>query len=186
MRKVTRAEIVDYQTYNDQRDAIRQEVLEIKRQRRVLVGDCLNFLFETTDTIRYQIQEMMRAEKIVRENDIQHEIDTYNELLGAERELGCTLLIEIDDPALRVQRLRDWLSLPEHLYVKTSDGGKVRPRYDRAQVGEDRLSSVQYLIFRVPSGEPVAVGADHPALTVEEPLTDEQRRALSADLASDG
>lgn len=186
MRKVTRAEIVDYQTYNDQRDAIRQEVLEIKRQRRVLVGDCLNFLFETTETIRYQIQEMMRAEKIVRENDIQHEIATYNELLGAERELGCTLLIEIDDPALRAQRLRDWLSLPDHLYLKTSDGSRLRPRYDRAQVGEDRLSSVQYLIFPVPSGEPVAVGADHPALTLEEPLTEEQRRALSADLAGDG
>lgn len=185
MRKVTRAEIVDYQTYNDQRDAIRREVLEIKRQRRVLVGDCLNFLFETTDTIRYQVQEMMRAEKIVRESDIQHEITTYNELLGAKRELGCTLLIEIDDPALRAGRLREWLTLPEHLYVKTDDGTKFRPRYDRAQVGEDRLSSVQYLIFAVPAGVPVAVGADHPALTVEATLTDEQRRALATDLESD-
>ncbi len=185
MRKVTRAEIVDYQTYNDQREAIRREVLEIKRQRRVLVGDCLNFLFETTDTIRYQVQEMMRAEKIVRENDIQHEITTYNELLGAQRELGCTLLIEIDEQALRSQRLREWLTLPEHLYVKTADGTKHRPRYDRAQVGDDRLSSVQYLIFPVPAGDPVAVGADHPALTVEAELTDEQRRALTADLESD-
>lgn len=185
MRKVTRADIVDYQTYNDQRDAIRREVLEIKRQRRVLVGDCLNFLFETTDTIRYQVQEMMRAEKIVRENDIQHEITTYNELLGAKRELGCTLLIEIDEPALRAQRLREWLSLPDHLYVRTSDGAKCRPRYDRAQVGDDRLSSVQYLVFPVPTGEPVAVGADHPALTVEALLTDEQQRALTGDLESD-
>lgn len=185
MRKVTRAEIVDYQTYNDQRDAIRAQVLEIKRQRRVLVGNCLNFLFETTDTIRYQVQEMMRAEKIVRENDIQHEITTYNELLGGKRELGCTLLIEIDDPTLRAQRLREWLTLPEHLYVKIGDGTKFRPRYDKAQVGDDRLSSVQYLIFPVPTGEPLAVGADHPALAVEAELTDEQRRALAADLESD-
>ena len=88
MRKVTRAEIVDYQTYNDQRDAIRQDVLEIKRQRRVLVGDCLNFLFETTDTIRYQIQEMMLAERMVREADIQHELDTYNELLTTLERTG--------------------------------------------------------------------------------------------------
>lgn len=186
MRKVTRAEIVDYQTYNDQRDAIRQQVLEVKRQRRVIVGDCLNFLFETTETIRYQVQEMMRAEKIVRENDIQHEISTYNELLGNQRELGCTLLIEIDEPATRAQRLKEWLSLPDHLYLKTSDGTKLRPRYDRAQVGDDRLSSVQYLIFPVPTGDPVAVGADHPALTVEALLTDEQRRALTADLGSEG
>jgi hypothetical protein len=186
MRKVTRSEIVDYQTYNDQRDAIRQEVLEIKRLRRIIVGDCLNFLFETTDTIRYQVQEMMRAEKIVREQDIQHELTTYNELLGAKRELGCTLLIEIDEPEVRARRLKEWLSLPDHLYVKTDDGGIFRPKYDRAQVGEDRLSSVQYLIFPVPTGEPVAVGSDHPALDVEARLSDEQRRALLSDLASDG
>ena len=184
MRKVTRADIVDYQTYNDQRDAIRQQMLEIKGQRRIIVGDCLNFLFETTDTIRYQVQEMMRAEKIVREQEIQHEITTYNELLGAERELGCTLLIELDEPELRARRLKEWLSLPEHLYVKTDDGSMFRPRYDRAQVGEDRLSSVQYLIFPVPTGQPVAVGADHPTLSVETRLSDEQRRALISDLAS--
>ena len=184
MRKVTRADIVDYQTYNDQRDAIRQQVLEIKRLRRIIVGDCLNFLFETTDTIRYQVQEMMRAEKIVREQDIQHEITTYNELLGAERELGCTLLIELDEPAVRAQRLKEWLSLPEHLYVKTDDGSIFRPKYDRAQVGDDRLSSVQYLIFAVPTGKPVAVGSDHPTLSVETRLSDEQRSALVLDLTS--
>ena len=184
MRKVTRADIVDYQTYNDQRDAIRQQVLEIKRLRRIIVGDCLNFLFETTETIRYQVQEMMRAEKIVREHDIQHEITTYNELLGAERELGCTLLIEIDEAELRARRLKEWLSLPEHLYVKTDDGGIFRPKYDRAQVGDDRLSSVQYLVFPVPTGQPVAVGADHPALSVETRLSDEQQRALVSDLTS--
>lgn len=182
MRKVTRSEIVDFQTYNDRRDGIRKQVLETKRPRRILVGDCLNFLFENTETVRYQVQEMMRAEKIVREKDIQHEIDTYNELLGGERELGCTLLIEIDDPAERARLLKDWLSLPEHLYLTTNDGTKYRPRYDRAQVGADRLSSVQYLIFPVPKGKPVALGADHPQLSVETELSAEQREALEADL----
>lgn len=185
MRKVTRSEIIDFQTYSDRRDGIRKLVLEIKRPRRVLVGDCLNFLFETTDTIRYQVQEMMRAEKIVREKDIQHEIETYNELLGGARELGCTLLIEIDDPAVRAERLKQWLTLPEHLYVKTDDGEKHRPRYDRAQVGDDRLSSVQYLIFSVPSGIPVALGADHPQLSIEVELNDEQRQALGSDLVAE-
>ncbi len=182
MRKVTRTQILDYQTYNDQRDAFREKVLEIKALRRIFVGDVLNFLFETTDTILYQVQEMMRAERIVREKDIQHELDTYNELLGDERELGCTLLIEIDDPELRQQRLKEWLTLPEHLYVKTKSGAKVRASYDRAQVGADRLSSVQYLKFKIPTGEPVAIGADHPKLTVETLLSDEQRAALVADL----
>ena len=139
MRKVTRSEIVDFQTYNDRRDAIRKQVLEIKRPRRVLVGDCLNFLFENTETIRYQVQEMMRAEKIVREKDIQHELDTYNELLGGTRELGCTLLIEIDDPAVRAERLKEWLSLPEHpqgQFVGTEVALNTWPR--RTLLGEFR------------------------------------------------
>jgi hypothetical protein len=183
MRKVTRAEIVDYQTYNDQREQIRSRIMEIKRPRRILVGDCLNFLFENTETIRYQVQEMMRAERIVRDREIQHELDTYNDLLGEERELGCTLLIEIDEPETRARKLREWLTLPEHLYIRTSDGQLVRASYDRAQVGEDRLSSVQYLKFKIPSGEPLALGADHPSLRAETPLSDEQRAALIEDLA---
>ena len=182
MRKVTRADIVDYQTYNDKRNDVRQHVMELKRPRRVIVGDCLCFLFENTDTVIYQVQEMMRAERIVREQDIQHEIDTYNALLGESRELGCTLLIEIDDPALRQQRLKEWLSLPAHLYILSSEGSKLRPTYDPAQVGAERLSSVQYLKFKVPRGKPIAVGADHPDLSVEATLNEEQCAALSADL----
>jgi len=98
-------------------------------------------LFETTDTIRYQVQEMMRAEKIVREMTFSTRSRPYNQLLGNTRELGCTLFIELDEPVLRAERLKEWLSLPDHLYFKTDDGTKFRPRYDRAQVDEDRLSS---------------------------------------------
>ena len=183
MRKVTRSEIVDYQSYDDKREAYRHRVMELKRPRRVLVGDCLNFLFETTDTMAYQVQEMMRAERIVREKDIQHELDTYNAILGESRELGCTLLIEVDDANLRQQRLKEWLNLPEHLYILTSTGAKVRATHDAAQIGEDRLSSVQYLKFKLPEGEPIAIGADHPTLNVETRLSDEQRAALTLDLA---
>ena len=82
MRPVTRAEIVDYATYEDRRDAFRQEVLAAKEPRRVHVGDVFTLLFENQLTVRYQVQEMMRVERIVREADIQHEIDTYNELHG--------------------------------------------------------------------------------------------------------
>src|SRR5690606_24456634 len=182
MRKVTRAEIVDYQTYNDQREQVRRRVMEVKRPRRILVGDCLNFLFENTETIRYQVEEMMSAERIVRDSDIHHELDTYNDVLGHASELGCTLLIEIDDPETRARRLKEWLTLPEHLYIRTSEGDVVRASYDRTQIGEDRLSSVQYLKFKIPSGEPLAVGVDHPLLAAETLLSDEQRAALVEDL----
>ena len=82
-RKVARSELLDYQTYDDQRDGLRDEIMRIKQPRRIHLGDELTFLFENTETIRYQIQEMMRAERIVKEAAIQHELDTYNGLLGA-------------------------------------------------------------------------------------------------------
>jgi hypothetical protein len=91
MKRVTRQEILDYVTYEEQRDKFRKKIMKIKEPRRINVAGVLSFLFENTDTIRYQIQEMMRVERMVKETDIQHEINTYNELLGDSGELGCTL-----------------------------------------------------------------------------------------------
>jgi hypothetical protein len=182
MRKVQRAEIVDYQTYNDTRDETRQRILEVKRPRRVHVGEHLTFLFENADTVRYQVQEMMRAERLVREADIQHELDTYNALLGDDGELGCCLLVEIDDKDDRDRKLRQWRDLPRHLYAVLEDGTRVPATYEAAQVGDEKISSVQYLKFRVGGAAPVALGCDLPGLTVEARLSDEQRAALAADL----
>jgi len=182
MRKVRRDEMLDLAAYDRSRDEIRPAILEAKRRRRVHVAGVLTFLFENTATIRYQVQEMLRAERITREAEIAHELETYNELLGAKGELGCTLLIEIPDPAERDRRLREWLQLPGHLYMKLADGTRVRPRFDARQVGTDRLSSVQYLKFDVRGA---AVGSDLPQLAVEATLDPEQRDALAADLASD-
>jgi hypothetical protein len=149
------------------------------------VAGVLTFLFENAATMRYQIHEMIRAERITREADVLHELETYNELIGGRGELGCSLLIEIPDPTERDRRLREWLALPGHLYVKLEDGTRVRPSFDPRQVGTDRLSSVQYLKFDVRGKTPVAVGSDLPQLEGETVLDAEQRAALAADLASD-
>jgi hypothetical protein len=184
MRKVQRNEVVDYQTYEETRESFRKQVLSAKVRRRIHVGEYLTLLFENALTIRYQIQEMMRAEKIVRESDILHEIETYNALLGDDGELGCTLMIEIDDPAERAVKLRQWLALPERLYARLQDGRIVRPRFDPAQRGTDRISSVQYLTFPVGDDVPVSVGTDFPGLERETRLTEDQRAALAEDLSS--
>jgi uncharacterized protein DUF3501 len=185
MRKVNRSEVVDFQTYNDRRDTFRQHVLTEKAKRRIHVGEYLTFLFESTDTILYQVQEMMRIEQIVREKDVQHEIDTYNQLLGSRGELGCTLLIEIDDQAARNDKLTAWLNLPAHLYLRLDDGSQARAVWDSAQVGDTRLSSVQYLKFVVGERAPVSIGCDHPELQVETPLSAAQRATLTADAQAD-
>jgi hypothetical protein len=186
MRKVDRSEIVDFATYSDHRDQLRQHILEIKRPRRIHVGEYLTFLFENAETIRYQIQEIMRAERIVRESDIAAELATYNALLGDDGELGCVLLIEIDDKAERERLLRHWFALPRHLYLKCQDGSRVAATFDEAQIGDEKISSVQYLKFTVGKRIPVALGSDHPQLQIEAVLTDEQRAALLQDLHGAG
>jgi hypothetical protein len=175
--------LLDWATYADRRDVLRAQAMSAKEPRRVHAGEHLTFLFENFDTVRYQIQEMLRAEKIVREEDIAHEISTYNELLGEDGELGCTLLIEIEDGSARARKLREWLHLPEHVYVALADGRRVFATFDERQKGVDRVSSVQYLKFATGGETPVAVGSDLPELTAEAKLTAEQRAALSADLA---
>jgi hypothetical protein len=182
---VRRGELVELALYERMRDDVRREVLEAKRLRRVHVGEHVTLLFENHRTVWYQVQEMLRTERITEEASIAHELATYNELLGGPGQLGATLLIEIDDPAVRAVRLREWRALPAHVYAVLPDGTRVRPWFDGRQVGEERLSSVQYLKFDVGGDAPIAVGIDLPGLTVEAALSPEQRVALAADLAAD-
>ena len=184
MKHVQRNELVDYLTWAERRESLRDRILSIKRLRRVHVGENLTLLFENAETIRYQIQEMMRVEHIVRESDIAHELETYNELIGSAGELGCTLLIEIEDPRERDEKLRRWTDLPSRMYARLDDGRRIRPRIDDRQATEGRLSSVQYLKFATQGRVPVAVGSDHPEIAAETALTSEQRAALREDLAT--
>ena len=167
------------------REDVRREVIAAKAPRRVHIGEHVTLLFENRRTVWYQVQEMLRAERITEAAGVAHELATYNELLGGPGELGATLLIEIDDPVVRAVKLREWLGLPHHVYARLEDGTRVRPTFDPRQVGTERVSSVQYLKFPVGGRVPVAIGIDLPAIAADATLTAEQRRALDADLAGD-
>ena len=182
MRKVSREEIRKPAQYAAFREEFRRTVLEQKDKRRVHVGSFLTFLFENHDTVLYQIQEMLRAENTTGEPEIRHEMETYNELLGERGELGCTLLIEIDDPAKRAELLARWKDLPGTLYIETQSGKRVPAEFDPRQVGEGRISSVHYLKFKVGDQVPAKVGCSHPEIVAETPLTPEQAAALCRDL----
>jgi hypothetical protein len=184
LKPVERHEVVDYATYEDRRMEFRRQVMRAKAARRFHLGDHFTFLFENHLTVLYQIQEMIRTERIVRESEILHEIQTYNELLGKDGELGCTLLIEIEDPAVRDRKLREWWRLPESMYLLLEDGTRVPATFDDRQRGDHRLSSVQYVKFDTKGKVPTAIGVDLPGLQIEAPFTDEQREALGADLNS--
>ena len=180
---VKREEIIDYQTYSEKREEIRDEIMKIKASRRVHLGKYLTFLFENHETIKYQIQEITRAERTVRESSIQEEIAVYNSLLGVKGQLGCALLIEISEEEERQPLLTAWLGLQEHFYLVLTDGSRVYAEYDPAQVGEDRLSAVQYLTFSLDS-PPVALGCDFESLNEEIELSKEQMEALAEDLSA--
>lgn len=181
MRKVAREEICSPAEYARQRDALHASALKAKDLRRVHLGSYLTFLFENAETVRYQVQEMLRVEGRSSEADVRHELETYNELIGEEGELGCTLLIEIDDPLQRDAALRKWVDLPRHVYAVMA-GGRVPARYDERQIGRGRLSAVQYLRFGVGKEAPRALGVDLAGFEMETVLAEETRRALEEDL----
>lgn len=184
MRKVERTSILALGDYEKARPALREQVLKAKEIRRIHVGEHLTFLFENFETVHYQVQEMVRTERMVDDSQILHEIETYNELIGEQGELGCTLLIEFDDSAQRSVYLSKWLDLLPTLFIRASDGSMVTPTYDERQVGESRISSVHYLRFRMGDKIPAAVGCSHPDVALETVLSSLQIAALCKDILS--
>ena len=180
---VNRSEIIDYQTYEDHRAEIRREIFETKKHRRIHLGENLTFLFENHETIRYQILEIMRAEKIARESAIQEELNTYNNFLGKSGELACVLLIEIEAESDRKPLLESWMGLEKCIYLLDRKSNKIFAQHDPTQVGDRRLSAVQYLKFVIKE-PPVALGCTFGELAGEVELTKEQRNALEEDLAA--
>src|SRR5262245_14515837 len=106
MRKVERSELLDLGAYEQIRERFRSRVIASKQVRRLQLGPHMSLVFENHDTVLLQIQEMIRTERISDERAIQHELDTYNDLLPAAGALSATLFIEYDDPAQRSDMLR--------------------------------------------------------------------------------
>jgi hypothetical protein len=188
MRIVEYSEIRNIAEYEAERESWRPRVLAIKERRRVGVGDHLTFLFENRDTVRYQIQEMMRIERIVREQDIRHELATYNELIPAANQLSACLLIEYETPELRDVWLRRLLGLENHVWIQVGSNPPAKGVFDTRQIASDRISSVQYVKFDLSAGDAAefAKGArlfvDHASYPASTDLSREQLDELRQDL----
>jgi hypothetical protein len=172
MNKVAISEILDIAQYEKARDAFRRRIIALKKNRRLPVGPRVTFVFENHDTILFQIQEMMRAERIVNDDAVQHEIDTYNQLLPEENELAATMLIELPDPA----RIRDEImkfhgvNAGDHTYIQIGDE-RLPGVFDAGQSDERRISAVQYVRFRFNGAqrETFAAGAAPARLVINHP-----------------
>ena len=182
MKPIVITDLMNIIEYEKVRNDYRSELMDYKKMRRISLGPNITITFENRKTMKFQIQEMMRVERIVKEEDILHEIKTYNEILGKPGELGCTLMIEIDDPFERDDKLSKWLDLPKYLYLKLDDETKIMAKFDKRQIGETRLSSVQYIKFNTKGKVPIAIGSDFPSFKTETLLSSEQKNALNEDL----
>lgn len=187
MEPVALSEIKNIADYELERNSFRFDMMALKDRRRIRVGDHLTFLFENRDTVRYQVQEMMRIERIVKEQDIRHELDTYNELIPEPGQLSATLLIEFETPELRQVWLSKLLGLENHVWIEVA-GARAKARFDTRQISTDRISSVQYIKFPLspeqvqafPKGATIVV--DHPEYQAATSLTTDHLQELAPDL----
>jgi hypothetical protein len=188
MQPVLVSEIKNLAEYELERDDWRPLVMALKDRRRVRVGGHLTFLFENHDTVRYQIQEMIRIERIVKPAEIAREVETYNELIPAKGELSASLLIEYETPSERDLRLRKLVGLENHIWLAVGDLPRAMAIFDNRQISTERISAVQYVKFRLspeqaarfPRG--VSIVVDHPHYPAERVLTAEELAELTTDL----
>jgi hypothetical protein len=194
VKPIQAAELLDLTRYELERDRIRARVIELKRRaRRIAVGNELTFIFENRDTVHFQIQEMLRTERIVKPESIQEELDVYNALLPGANELSATLMIEIPE-AQRIREVLDRLvGIDEHVFFDIGDRS-VQASFDPKQFEQDRISAVQYIRFALgpelaarfrDAAVPVALRVEHPQYRESTPIDGERRRSLAADLGAD-
>ncbi len=190
MKKLTRADIRGPALYAGFRDDLRKHVIALKKKRRVAVGPAITVLFENRATVISQIEEMCRAENLTTPEQIQGELDVYNQLLPDAGELGATLFVEINDEALIKSTLDQLVGLDQHVWIEIGDE-RLPARFDLGQYATDKLAAVQYLRFplsptaqaalREP-GARALVRIDHPHYHYETALAEETRVELVNDL----
>lgn len=188
--RIRRDEILDLGDYERKRDEIRASAIRARGVRRIFLGPNATLAFENRETVRYQIQEMLRAERIAKPSEVDHEIETYSDLLPTDSALSATLMFEFPEPIERSRKLEALRDFEGHLCLEIEDAGSSRATFDRRQIAEDRLSSVQFVRFplnaeqvsAMRSGARLRVVSDHPAYQHTATLEPAVARAIASDL----
>ena len=191
MRRITLADIKPLPEYEAVRDAIRRHVIDVKKRRRIPVGDRVSLVFENRDTVLYQIQEMVRAEHITSPEAIQDEIDTYNRSVPEDGELSATMLIELTDRDEIRAEMDRLVGINEHVRLRIGSEHVILGLFEPGWSREDRVAAVQYVKFPLApaqreafrSGrEPVFIEVDHPNYRAVAELDQAVLGTLSGDL----
>jgi hypothetical protein len=193
-RLLTLNDITDLREYERERGDFKTKMMATKKMRRIHVGKFMTFIFENFDTMRFQIQEMARVEKIVSDDRIQEEIEIYNELIPSRNELKATLLIELTSD----DQLREWLpklpGIQNHIHLVWGElvVTAFEPGEDRLTREEEMTTTVHYLNFPftdeqrenfLSTNETVTLKIDHPAYQFETALSLDALNQLRGDLA---
>ena len=193
MAKVTRESLMTLEAYARARADMRAKVLEHKRNRKVPLGAHVTLLFEDEQTVRYQIQEMLRIERIFEDEGIQHELDAYNPLIPDGTNLKATMLIEYEDVEQRRRELARLVGVEDRVWVRVDGHERVFAIADEdlERSTDEKTSAVHFLRFELEpamiaalkKGAALAVGVDHENYSEHaDPLPDAVRDALAADL----
>ena len=173
MPKITRASIMTLEDYAKTRQDFRTKVMLHKKNRRIPLGKNITLIFEDELTIRYQIQEMLRIEKVFEEEGIIDEIEAYKELIPDGRNWKATMMIEYPDPVVRADKLTKLIGVENKVWVKIENYepvfGIADEDLDRST--EEKTSAVHFLRFELNQdmvkslykGASLSMGIDHPA-----------------------
>jgi hypothetical protein len=193
MKLVDRGEILGLAEYEAVRERFRARVIAEKKLRRVQLGPRATAVFENHDTMLMQVQEMLRTERITRPAAVQHEIDTYNEIVPGPDELSCTVMIEIVDKAERDAFLQAALGFEKHVWLVAGSERVPARAIDRG-APQDRTTAVHYLKFALPPSVAAALRSaaptelvlevDHPAYTARAVFPKATLASLAEDLQS--
>ena len=193
MNKLTRDDLFSLEKYAEVRPEFRARVMAHKKNRQVPIGPNATLYFEDVLTMRYQIQEMLRAERIFEAAGIQDELDAYNPLIPDGSNWKATFMMEFPDEQERRQQLQKLIGVERHVWAQVADFARITPVADEdlERETEEKTSSVHFLRFELPpemaeavkQGAPVSIGIDHPAYThAVEPLAQNIRDSLAEDL----
>jgi hypothetical protein len=191
-RNLTIANIDDMRAYERVRPAFRAQMIELRGRRRVAVGPMVSLAFENRDTVRFQIQEVARAEGITTDSGIQDELDAYNPLIPEAGQLCATLFIELTSD----EAIREWLpklvGIERSVVLRLPDGTEVRCAVDAQHAAhltrEDVTAAVHFIIFEPTPDQGAAFGPgtvvaiDHPHYMEETELPGTTLSELSDDL----
>jgi len=189
MKKIVLDDILGFSAYEKVRQEFRQEIIEKKKLRRVAVGDRVSLVFENRDTVIFQIQEMLRAERITDLDKIREEIAVYNELVPNANELSATLFLEIADQTHLRDELLKFLGIDEAVSLKVGRHS-VRGIFEEGRSKEDKISAVQYVRFPFTAeaqrdfiaGARAELAIDHANYRASAMLSADQQASLAADL----